>query len=51
MTNEEAAKRVVELYGLWRSLRNDPDCRFAEAVSMAAAALIYGKEVNPNDER
>ena len=48
MTNEEAAKLLVELYGRYRKSCDDPDGKYAEAISMGAAALIYSKEVNTN---
>lgn len=56
MTNEEAAKLLVAMYGKFHRVCDDAwcercpnaDCMYAEAVSMAAAALVYGKEVKPN---
>ena len=48
MSNEEAAKKLVELYGLL--LRDhtdptDPKGEYAEAIAMAAAALVYSREL------
>ena len=61
MTNEEAAKLLVKMYARFTRICDDAecascsgaDCKYAEAVSMASAALVYGKEVKPNanDER
>ena len=48
MTNEEAAKLLVELYGKYRKGYDDPDSKYADAISRGAAALIYSKEVNTN---
>lgn len=47
MTNEEAAKLLVELYGRYRKSCDDTDGKFAEAIAMGAAALVYTKEVKP----
>lgn len=48
MSNEEAAKLLVELYGRYRKSCEDNDGKYAEAIAMGAAALIYSKEVKPN---
>lgn len=47
MTNEEAARLLVELYGRYRKSCED-DGKYAEAIAMGAAALLYTKEVKPN---
>lgn len=44
MSNEDAAKLLVELYGRYRKCCED-DGKFAEAVARGAAALVYTKEV------
>ena len=48
MTNEEAAKKIVEMYGILLKGHSDPNGSYAEAVAMGAAALLYSKEVKTN---
>lgn len=45
MTNEEAAKKLVHMYGELMVKKEDVNGTYAEAVAMGAAALIYSKEV------
>lgn len=45
MTKEEAAKKLVELFGKYRKCCDDPNGVYAEAI-----ALIYKQEVNKCDE-
>ena len=40
MTNEEAAKKLVYMYGTLMVTKDDVNATYAEAVAMGAAALL-----------
>lgn len=45
MTNIEAAKKLVYMYGVLMEKKEDVNGAYAEAVAMGAAALVYSEEV------
>lgn len=44
MSGNEAAKMLVDMYGKFVRYLSDPNGRYAEAVAMGAAALVYERE-------